>query len=385
MRGGQKSKRLLAFAIAGLLSGPAPAAAQGVPIFDANRLKQQLALLSAREKDLGLQQRKLSRLEAQLQLDADLITELDRLIDAGNLPAETTADMLDGLEAGAGLPAAATATLYDPDDSNPAAGKTFGDAALTVEEVIISGAKATYTQPGVSVAGLSQPQWRALLQALIWQESRFNPFIGSHAGAWGLTQLMPGTAADVGVASDYRSNPYAQVVGGGTYLARMLSMFGGDIILALAAYNAGPGNVQKHGGVPPFKETRHYVQVIPAKYNAYLAEIGGIDALGTIDPVDAAGSNLALTGDAVAAYGGNMAQQIAAIAHRLKAILIEMEQNQNPAQAWVLNSYARAEMGRIMALRLRVLAGQNRTVSAEALRQAAAHAEERRYMRFSNE
>ena len=333
-----------AVAVAGLCASTVIASAQGVPIIDGNLLKQNLAILTEQERDLGRQQGKLSRAEAQLQLDAEIIAELDKLIDAGSLPAENTTDMVQTLEDGAGQPAASVENLYNPQDKNPAADKTFGDAALTVEEVIIAGAKATYSHAGVSKAGLSQAQWRALLQAMI-----------------------------------------SQVVGGATYLARMLSMFDGNIVLSLAAYNAGPGNVQKYGGVPPFKETQHYVQGIPAKYNEYLAAIGGVDALGTIEPVDAAGANLAMMGNGSSAYGGNTAQEIAAIAHRLKAIISQMEQNQNPSQAWALNTYARAEMGRIMALRVRVLAAETKTVSAEALQQAAAHAEERNYMTFSND
>lgn len=374
-----------ALALTGLCISTVLVFAQGVPIFDGNLLKQNLAIHAEQERDLGRQQGRLSRAEALLQLDAEIIAELDKLIEAGTLPAASTAEMVQTLEEGAGDPQASANSLYNPADTNPAAGKSFGDAAPTVEEVIIAGTKATYSHAGVSKAGLSQAQWRALVQAMIWQESRFNPFVGSHAGAWGLTQLMPGTAAEVGVASDYRTNPYSQVVGGATYLARMLSMFDGNIVLALAAYNAGPGNVQKYDGVPPFKETQHYVQVIPAKYNEYLAAIGGVDALGTIDPVDAAGANLAMIGDRSSAYGGNMVQEIAAIAHRLKAIISQMEQNQNPSQAWALNTYARAEMARIMALRVRVLASENKTVSAEALQQATAHAEERKYMTFSND
>lgn len=374
-----------ALALTGLCISTALVFAQGVPIIDGNLLKQNLAIHAEQERDLGRQQGRLSRAEALLQLDAEIIAELDKLIEAGTLPAASTAEMVQTLEEGAGDPQASANSLYNPADTNPAAGKSFGDAAPTVEEVIIAGTKATYSHAGVSKAGLSPAQWRALVQAMIWQESRFNPFVGSHAGAWGLTQLMPGTAAEVGVASDYRTNPYSQVVGGATYLARMLSMFDGNIVLALAAYNAGPGNVQKYDGVPPFKETQHYVQVIPAKYNEYLAAIGGVDALGTIDPVDAAGANLAMMGDGSAAYGGNMVQEIAAIAHRLKAIISQMEQNQNPSQAWALNTYARAEMARIMALRVRVLASENKTVSAEALQQATAHAEERKYMTFSND
>lgn len=381
----ERVTRATAVAVAGLCASTALASAQGVPIIDGNLLKQNLAILAEQERDIGRQQGRLARSDALLQIDAEIIAELDKLIEAGELPVGTTGDMIQTLEDGAGQPEASADTLYNPDDTNQAADKTFGDAALTVEEVIIAGSKATYGHAGVSKAGLSQAQWRALLQAMIWQESRFNPFIGSHAGAWGLTQLMPGTAEEVGVGADYRTNPYSQVVGGATYLAQMLSMFDGNIVLSLAAYNAGPGNVQKHGGVPPFKETQHYVQVIPAKYNEYLAAIGGVDALGTIAPVDAAGANLAMMGDGASAYGANMAQEIAAIAHRLKAIISQMEQNQNPTQAWVLNSYARAEMARIMTLRVRVLAANNKTVSAEALQQAAAHAEERKYMTFSND
>ena len=219
---------------------------------------------------------------------------------------------------------------------------------------------------------------------MIWQESRFNPFIGSDAGAWGLTQLMPGTADEVGVGGDYRTNPYSQVVGGATYLARMLNRQNGNIVIALAAYNAGPGNVDKYGGVPPFKETQHYVQVIPQKYNEYLSKIGGVDALGTIDPVLASGANFAIAADGLASYAANAAE-IAVIAQRLKDVILQMKANKNPSQAWVLNSYARAEMARIMALQTRVLAVKSRMVSAEAMQEAAAAASERKYMIFSND
>ncbi|WP_340588778.1 lytic transglycosylase domain-containing protein [Erythrobacter alti] len=99
----------------------------------------------------------------------------------------------------------------------------------------------------------------ALIEAVVWQESRWRADAVSPAGARGLAQLMPGTARDLGVDPD---DPIANLEGGARYLREQLDRFDGDLERALAAYNAGPGRVIRSGGIPPIRETQVYVSSI---------------------------------------------------------------------------------------------------------------------------
>ena len=99
----------------------------------------------------------------------------------------------------------------------------------------------------------------SLIEALVWQESRWRTNAVSPVGARGLAQLMPGTARDLGVNAD---DPFANLEGGARYLREQLDRFDGDLEKALAAYNAGPGRVIRANGVPRIRETQAYVAAI---------------------------------------------------------------------------------------------------------------------------
>ncbi len=151
-------------------------------------------------------------------------------------------------------------------------------ARAQVIEITDDGEAIVYSGPGLSAERLGPPATIAadpfesaaartgvdvhLLRIVAWKESRGNPRALSPKGAMGVMQLMPATAAALGV--DPR-DPVANIHGGATYLARQIAQFR-SIPLALAAYNAGPGAVRRYGGIPPYAETRDYVDTIMRRW-----------------------------------------------------------------------------------------------------------------------
>lgn len=144
-------------------------------------------------------------------------------------------------------------TVSQPPRSLSALSKTEYQAPKSLEE-IISKAADKYQLP------------KKLIQAVIHHESGFKPDAVSPAGASGLMQLMPATARGLGVSNIF--DPEENVFAGTKYLKQMLDKYNGDIDLALAAYNAGPGNVDKYNGIPPFKETTAYVKKVTDTFYA---------------------------------------------------------------------------------------------------------------------
>ena len=379
--------RLIVF-ICSLMAVAGHVPAQGVPVNDGGLTARDIVETGDREADLAVQREKLTVEELLTEIEREQLAVLRNILDAQtSFGGQGLPGMISSLESGDGDADRSVAAVYGSGDvdPNPGGAQMFGDAAENIEQLIIRVARATHGRPGIGRAGLSVVQWRALLQALIWQESRFSIGARSPVGAFGLTQIMPGTASDLGINPEYYDSPYLQVEGGARYLAAQLNTFDGNIINALAAYNAGPGRVFEYGGVPPFAETQHYVQVIPERYNLYLSRIGGIEALGTIDPALLANAQLSLTGHGAAFYGSNSPAAIRQAALRIQDIVIRIGEAQDIQESTALNTYARAELVRLIAALIRLKAARTRPLSAAQLAQAAARMAEAEFMEFTLE
>lgn len=151
---------------------------------------------------------------------------------------------------------------------------------LLYDDLIIKHASAFGVDPGI-------------VKAIIHQESKFISTARSPAGARGLMQLMPDTAKAMGVTDPF--NPDNNIMGGTKYISKMLKLRNGDLRLALASYNAGPGNVDKYGDVPPFRETREYVVNVTRYYNnLYKGGLNSAPAMKSSNATNTNGANAAL-------------------------------------------------------------------------------------------
>jgi soluble lytic murein transglycosylase-like protein len=197
------------------------------------------------------------------------MNSLQALVDtasgAGARPAtDSTAGFSAALAGAAGNSGATFASLASP----------VGTATTTAAAAATTSTLPAGTPFGAEITAAAQRNGidPALLAGLIKQESGFNPNARSGAGAQGLTQLMPGTAAGLGVTNPL--DPAQAIEGGAKYLKQQLDRFGGDPARALAAYNAGPGAVQRFGGVPPYAETQNYVRIVQANAASFRTSTG---------------------------------------------------------------------------------------------------------------
>ncbi len=165
-------------------------------------------------------------------------------------------------------PAAAKIAAETPKSSLQA--QSAENQALATQKTVISSAddsplasgelspKMMQYMPHIKQAASKYNLPPELIAGVIWQESRGNSKAVSHCGAQGLMQLMPETARHLGVTNPF--DPAQNIEGGAKYIRQMLDRFGGNAELAVAAYNSGPGNVEKYGRrIPPFRETQEYV------------------------------------------------------------------------------------------------------------------------------
>ena len=148
-------------------------------------------------------------------------------------------------------------------DASPDVGDRYGPKA---EPASISSQSQNAVRQHIHATATRFGVDRNLVDAVAWQESRYNPHARSKAGAIGVMQLMPGTARQLGVRNPH--DVEQNVVGGTAYLRQQLERFGNNVPLALAAYNAGPGAVIKYGGIPPYRETQDYVRQIMQRLSA---------------------------------------------------------------------------------------------------------------------
>jgi hypothetical protein len=345
-----KSLGLIGALALGVAVLPWPATAQGVPIVDPKSIIQH-----------GLEIAQMSYLTGARELEADKKRRIDELHQDQLEALDATLAMMTGKTPWIGdlevIPMAEAEVLYAVEDNNPYADRLFGDAKTSIEEMIVAMAQKYAGHPGLARAGLNPVEFRIWFQSLVKQESGFSIGARSPVGAFGLTQVMPDTAKDLGIYPTHYDDPMLQLDGGARYFLTQLNTFG-SVPLALAAYNAGPGNVTKYGGIPPFEETQDYVVRITGFFNTYAGKITGVDQVGTFDPRDMAIAEASNTSDAGLHYGMHASIEIEASLQRLRSIIERIPTTKSTKEALDLNGYARAEAVRIGLMVERVKAAR---------------------------
>ena len=362
---------LLAVLLATALASPA--IPQGVPVIDAGRLANAASRIAEQARDALAQRTKLETRDRQADLYEEQLAAYDRFL------AETTGTTDVGRFEDGGPGIASAAETYPAHEENPDAKRLFGEDR-SVEDMIIAVAQRYETHPGVSASGLNPLTWRILFQSLIKQESRFNNAAVSPVGARGFCQLMPGTAADLGVNA---YDPMENLDGGARYILAQLQKYG-RIDYALAAYNAGPGNVDKFGGVPPFAETQTYVRRINGYFKAYVGTITGAAMTGSLEGVDGASAAWGNWAGAAMGYGAHMGGQIEQAMGRIAALL-RTARPKSAKEAMDQNTYMAAERGRLMALTLRLRASQVMVEAGGAMVGSAEHLEMSNFWRYTDD
>lgn len=361
-----------------LSAAPTPGNAQGVPIVDLQQIGQWLLQRQQSFLMQSAERQESERRDGIIHQQSDQLAALDETLTLLTASSRFPPDMEGQLGGNAGGQPNAQ-EVYAIDDNNQYAARLFGDAPETIEKMIADTAVEYSSSPALARAGINAVEFRCWFQGLVKQESQFSIGARSPKAAFGLTQIVPGTAQDLGIYPDYYDDPRLQLEGGARYLLQQLQRFG-SMELALAAYNAGPGAVQQYNGIPPYPETQNYVVKIRANYQLYASRITGADDLGTLDPRDMAIAESSNIADAGMHYATASMDTMHAAATRLRNLVARIPQTGSVKEAMDLNTYARAEVARMASILNRLQVTSRKVEAARYALLLQAYADDEKYL-----